>query len=65
VGHGVGLSAANANALPRLHPQSPDVLAAGMTFNIEPAVYLEGTGGMRHCDVVVCGNEGADVLSCF
>lgn len=65
VGHGVGFAAANANALPRLHPQSPDVLMAGMTFNIEPAIYLEGIGGMRHCDVVVCISDGGEVLSRF
>jgi Xaa-Pro aminopeptidase len=64
-GHGVGFAAANANARPRIHPQSPDVLAVGMTFNIEPAIYLEGIGGMRHCDVVACTGDGADVLSRF
>ena len=45
---------ANPDALPRIRPPSPDVLAAGMTFNIEPAIYIEGAGGMRHCDVVAC-----------
>ena len=64
-GHGVGFAAANADALPRLHPQSPDNLAAGMTFNVEPAIYLEGIGGMRHCDVVACTSTGAEVLSQF
>jgi Xaa-Pro aminopeptidase len=65
VGHGVGFAAASAEALPRLHPQSPDILAAGMTFNIEPAIYQEGIGGMRHCDVVACTSDGAEVLSQF
>lgn len=65
VGHGVGFAAADANAIPRLHPKSPDVLEAGMTFNIEPAIYLDGLGGMRHCDVVACTAGGAEVLTDF
>ena len=62
-GHGVGFAAANANALPRIHPESPDVLAEGMTFNIEPAAYFDGYGGMRHCDVVTVDSDGATVLT--
>ncbi len=64
-GHGVGFAAADPNALPRIHPASPDVLEAGMTFNIEPAIYIEGVGGMRHCDVVACTGSGANVLTDF
>jgi Xaa-Pro aminopeptidase len=65
IGHGVGFAAADPLALPRLHPKSPDVLEAGMTFNIEPAIYIEGKGGMRHCDVVACTEDGAEVLTNF
>jgi Xaa-Pro dipeptidase len=65
VGHGVGFAAADANAMPRLHPRSPDVLEAGMTFNIEPALYFKGEGGLRHCDVVACTQSGAEVLTSF
>jgi Xaa-Pro aminopeptidase len=64
-GHGVGFAAANANALPRIHPQSPDVLEEGMTFNVEPAAYFDGYGGMRHCDVVAVTHEGVTVLTEF
>jgi Xaa-Pro aminopeptidase len=64
-GHGVGFAAANPNALPRIHPHSPDILAPGMTFNIEPAIYIDGIGGMRHCDVVACTGSGAEVLTNF
>ncbi len=46
-GHAVGFAAANANGLPRIHPKSSDVLEEGMTFNIEPAAYFDGYGGMR------------------
>ena len=64
-GHGVGFSAISANALPRLHPASDDVLEAGMVFNVEPAVYFEGYGGVRHCDMVAVGPQGAEVLTGF
>jgi Xaa-Pro aminopeptidase len=64
-GHGVGFAAANANALPRIHPKSPDVLEVGMTFNVEPAAYFDGYGGMRHCDVVAVTSKGATVFTEF
>ncbi len=64
-GHGVGFAAAYANGLPRIHPRSHDVLEEGMTFNIEPAAYFDGYGGMRHCDVVAVTRDGADVLTEF
>ena len=65
VGHEVGYAATDPNAIPRLHPRSSDVLQAGMTFNIEPALYVDGVGGMRHCDVVACTESGAEVLTAF
>ena len=36
-----------------------------MTFNIEPAAYFEGCGGMRLCDLVAVAPEGARVLTDF
>ncbi len=65
VGHNVGFSAISAEYPPRLHPASPDHLAVGMTFNIEPAIYIKGYGGLRHCDVVTVGDKGAEVLTPF
>ena len=65
LGHGVGYAAANGDALPRLHPLSPDILTEGMTFNIEPAAYFDGYGGMRHCDVVAVTATGVEVLTDF
>ena len=65
VGHGVGFAAADPNAVPRMHPESPDILQPGMTFNIEPAIYFDGEGGMRHCDVIACTESGAEVLTDF
>jgi Xaa-Pro aminopeptidase/Xaa-Pro dipeptidase len=64
-GHGVGFAAINHNAPPRLHPHSDDVLHAGMACNVEPALYLDGYGGLRHCDVVLVSPTGAEILTPF
>jgi Xaa-Pro aminopeptidase len=65
LGHGVGFAAINHNAIPRLHPASDDILEPGMIFNIEPAVYFEGFGGIRHCDMVLLTDHGPEVLTPF
>jgi Xaa-Pro aminopeptidase len=64
-GHGVGLAAIHHDARPRIHPLSPDVLEPGMVFNVEPAIYDDGWGGIRHCDVVAVTSSGAEVLTPF
>ena len=64
-GHGVGFAAIDHHARPRLHPASDDVLMEGMTFNLEPAAYLEGRGGVRHCDLVAVHASGAELLTPF
>lgn len=65
IGHNVGFSVISMDFPPRLHPASPDYLEVGMTFNIEPAIYISGYGGIRHCDVVTVREEGAEVLTTF
>ncbi|MGH9739626.1 MAG: M24 family metallopeptidase [Candidatus Acidiferrales bacterium] len=64
-GHGVGFTPMSAYGLPRLQVDSPDVLQEGMVFNVEPAVYIEGYGGMRHCDMVAVTGSGHEVLTDF
>lgn len=64
-GHGVGFASISVDARPRLHPKSPDILESGMVFNIEPAIYIDGFGGIRHCDVVVVNENGAEVFTQF
>src|SRR5205823_794078 len=64
-GHGIGFVAIDHAAIPRLHPKSPDLLEPGMVFNIEPAVYVEGWGGARHCDTVTLTENGVEVLTDF
>lgn len=64
-GHGVGFAAIDHEALPRLHPKSDDVLEPSMVFNIEPAAYFEGEGGIRHCNMVTVTETGAELLTPF
>ena len=64
-GHGVGFAAIHHDARPRIHPASPDVLEPGMVFNVEPAIYEDGWGGIRHCDVVAVTDSGGEVLTPF
>jgi Xaa-Pro dipeptidase len=65
VGHGVGLGAISAQSVPRLHPKSDDILRPGMVFNLEPALYFEGYGGLRHCDMVALTSNGKELLTPF
>jgi Xaa-Pro aminopeptidase len=64
-GHGVGFAAIDHQARPRIHPASDDVLETGMVFNLEPALYLEGWGGLRHCEMAAVTAEGAELLTPF
>jgi Xaa-Pro dipeptidase len=64
-GHGVGFGAIDPNGRPRLHPKSPDVLQPGMVMNVEPAVYIENYGGVRHCDMVAVTESGMELLTPF
>jgi len=65
LGHGVGFAAINHNALPRLHPASKDVLEPGTIFNVEPAIYIDSFGGIRHCDMVLVTDNGPELLTPF
>jgi Xaa-Pro aminopeptidase len=61
----VGFGAIDHNAQPRLAKGSNDVLEPEMVCNVEPAIYLDGYGGLRHCDVVAVTATGARVLTPF
>jgi Xaa-Pro aminopeptidase len=60
LGHGVGLAP---HEQPRLGPGSPDHLADGMVFTIEPGIYLPGWGGVRIEDLAVMENGKVKLLS--
>ncbi len=64
-GHGVGFAAIDHDARPRVGPKSDDVLQEGMVFNVEPAIYLDGAGGLRHCDMVAVTASGAELMTPF
>ena len=64
-GHGVGFSAINHNSPPRIHPASEERLEIGMVFNVEPGIYIDGWGGLRHCDMVAVTTNGAELLTPF
>jgi Xaa-Pro aminopeptidase len=63
LGHGFGFQAINHAAAPVLHPASHAMLRSGMVHNMEPAVYLDGLGGLRLNDNVVVRQHGSEVLS--
>lgn len=63
LGHGFGFQAINHAAAPILHPASTSTLRAGMVHNMEPAVYLDGVGGIRLNDNVLVRADGNELLS--
>jgi Xaa-Pro aminopeptidase len=60
VGHGIGLEG---HEEPYLVAGNDEPLQAGITFSIEPGIYLEGRLGVRIEDIVACGPDGPVVLN--
>jgi Xaa-Pro aminopeptidase len=62
LGHGVGMEI---HELPRLRPESADVLAENGVCSVEPGIYHPGLGGIRIEDLVIVGSGGPEVLTTF
>ncbi len=60
LGHGIGLQFHEA---PWLHPASEEVLEAGMTVAVEPAIYIEGWGGFRIEENLVITEDGCEIIT--
>jgi len=59
-GHAIGLRNHEA---PFLDVGDRTVIETGMVFTIEPGLYREGLGGLRHSDTVAVTPDGIDILT--
>lgn len=59
-GHGIGQET---HEEPYIVAGNTLVLEPGMAFSIEPGIYVEGQWGARIEDIVVCTEDGLDVLN--
>lgn len=50
---------------PAFIPRQRKTLETGMVFNVEPAIYVDGYGGVRHCDMVTVTDAGVELLTPF
>lgn len=61
-GHGLGLEV---HEEPYIRGDNDQILEPGMTFTIEPGVYLNGEGGVRIEDDMLITSDGAESLSTY
>jgi Xaa-Pro dipeptidase len=61
-GHGIGISVHEA---PYIRTGNKQILEQGMSFSIEPGIYLKNRFGIRIEDIVVVGDKEPDILNNF
>ena len=59
-GHGLGLGSHEG---PWISDGSADILKENMVISIEPGIYIQGTGGIRHSDTVLVTGDGYELLT--